>query len=305
VKVKKIVVTGATGLIGKALCKTLSERGDEITLFSTHPANAKRMLPFAKEIVEWKNLKKDYAVHLNGKDAVINLAGANIAGKRWTKSYKAEIYSSRVNATRNLIASIQKCEVKPEVFISASAVGIYGNTGEKEVTEKSNVGNDFLSHVCSDWEAASVELDSFGVRRSIMRTGVVLSKDDGALKKMLPIFHMGLGGPLGNGRQWFSWIHLADLISLYLYLLNNPTLGGVFNGTSPNPIRMKDFANTVGKVMHRPSLFPVPKFMLKLVMGESSEAVMASQKVLPANALKSGFTFTFSGLEEALRNILG
>ncbi|MDP3148754.1 MAG: TIGR01777 family oxidoreductase [Ignavibacteria bacterium] len=301
---KKIVVTGATGLIGRELCKELFARGDELTIFSTNIGKAKVVLPFAKEVVEWKNYDKDYSVHLDGKDAVIHLAGASVAGKRWTLSYKKEIYDSRINTTRNLVSSIEKCKQKPEVFISASAIGFYGERGDSILSETSSVGKDFLSYVCADWEKASDQFEKFDVRRVIVRTGIVLSLDDGALKKMLLPFQLYVGGQLGNGKQWFSWIHLADIISLYLFLLDNKNLKGIFNAVSSRPVQMKTFAKTLGKVLHKPSLFPVPKFILKLVMGESASAILASQKVKPEALLQAGFNFKFENLELALKDLL-
>jgi len=301
---KKIVVTGATGLIGRELCKELSLRGDELTIFSTNVEKAKAILPFAKEVVKWNNFDKDYSSFLEGKDAVIHLAGASVAGKRWTPSYKKEIYDSRINTTRNLVSSIEKCKQKPEVFISASAIGFYGEREDNILTETSSVGKDFLSHVCADWEKASERLEMLNVRRAIIRTGIVLSTDDGALKKMLLPFQLYVGGPLGNGKQWFSWIHLADIISLYLFLLNNKNLKGIFNAVSPEPVQMKTFAKILGKVLHKPSLFSVPKFILKLVMGESATAILASQKVKPEALLQAGFKFKFEDLESALKELL-
>ena len=301
---KKIVVTGATGLIGRELCKELSLRGDDLTIFSTNVEKAKAILPFAKEVVKWNNFDKDYSSFLEGKDAVIHLAGASVAGKRWTPSYKKEIYDSRINTTRNLVSSIEKCKQKPEVFISASAIGFYGERGDSILSETSSAGNDFLSHVCDDWEKASDQFEKFDVRRVIVRTGIVLSVDDGALKKMLFPFQLYVGGRLGNGKQWFSWIHLADIISLYLFLLDNKNLKGIFNAVSPQPVQMKTFAKTLGKVLRKPSLFSVPKFILKLVMGESATAILASQKVKPEALLQAGFKFKFEDLESALKELL-
>jgi len=301
---KKIVITGATGLIGRELCKSLFTRRDELTIFSTSVEKAKAVLPFAKEVVEWKNYDKDYSVYLEGKDAVIHLAGASVAGKRWNQSYKKEIYDSRINTTRNLVSSIEKCEQKPEVFISASAIGFYGERKDSILSETSSAGNDFLSHVCIDWEKTSEQLEMLNVRRAIVRTGIVLSTDDGALKKMLLPFQLYVGGQLGNGKQGFSWIHLADIISLYLFLLDNKNLKGIFNAVSPQPVQMKIFAKTLGKVLHKPSLFPVPKFILKLVMGESASAILASQKVKPEALLKAGFKFNYEDLELALIDLL-
>ncbi len=291
-------------MIGRELCKELSLRGDELTIFSTNVEKAKAILPFTKEVVKWNNFDKDYSSFLEGKDAVIHLAGASVAGKRWTPSYKKEIYDSRINTTRNLVASIEKCIRKPEVFISASAIGFYGERGDNILTETSSVGKDFLSNICDDWEKASERIEMLDVRRVIIRTGIVLSFDDGALKKMLLPFKLFIGGSLGNGKQWFSWIHHADIISLYLFLLDNQNQKGIFNAVSPKPVQMKTFAKTLGKVLHKPSLFPIPKIVLKFVMGESASAILASQKVKPEALLNAGYKFKFENLESALTELL-
>ncbi len=301
---KKILITGATGLIGRELCKTLSSRGDELTIFSTNVERAKTILPFAKEVITWKDYEKDYSTYFEGKDAVIHLAGASVAGKRWTTNYKNEIYDSRINTTRNLVSSIALCKDKPKVFISASAIGFYGEGGNSILTEASPSGKNFLSNVCMEWEKASGRLETFNVRRAIVRTGIVLSTHDGALKKMLLPFQFYLGGQLGSGRQWFSWVHIADIISLYLFLLDNQKLKGIFNAVSPQPVQMKTFADTLGKVLHKPSIFSVPKFVLRLVMGESASAILASQKVKPEALLQVGFKFKYENLETTLTELL-
>ncbi|MFA6599149.1 MAG: TIGR01777 family oxidoreductase [Ignavibacteriaceae bacterium] len=301
---KKIVVTGATGLIGKELCKRLFERGDELTIFSTNVETAKIILPFAKEVIAWKDYEKDYSFCFEGKDAVIHLAGASVAGKRWTADYKNEIYNSRIRTTKNLVSSIALCKNKPEVFISASAIGFYGDGENSELTEASPGGKDFLANVCADWEKASAPLELLSVRRVIVRTGIVLSPIDGALKKMLLPFRFYLGGSLGNGKQWFSWIHIADMVAIYLFLLDHQNVKGIFNGVSPQAVQMKTFTKTLGKILHKPSNFSVPKFVLQLVMGEGASAVLASQRVVPAFLTNAGFHFQFAELEEALKNLL-
>lgn len=298
------MITGATGLIGRELCKTLSSRGDELTIFSSNTEKAKANLPFAKEVIAWKDYEKDYSIYFEGKDAVIHLAGASVAGKRWTTNYKNEIYNSRIRTTKNLVSSIELCQNKPEVFISASAIGFYGDCENSVLTEASSNGKDFLSNLCVDWEKASGQLETFNMRRVIVRTGIVLSTKDGALKKMLLPFRFYLGGPLGSGRQWFSWIHLADIVSIYLFLIDKQKLKGIFNAVSPQPAQMKTFAKLLGKVLHKPSILPVPKFVLRLVMGESASAVLASQRVKPEALLQAGFKFKYENLEAALNDLL-
>ncbi|MCL5030346.1 MAG: TIGR01777 family oxidoreductase [Bacteroidetes bacterium] len=301
---KKIIITGATGSIGKILCKELIKRGDEVTIFTRNPAQAKSIIEGAKEYIKWNyETPEEWNNYLNGKNAVIHLAGVSIAGRRWNSIYKKLIFDSRIISTRNLVKAFEEVEQKPAIFISASAVGYYGNAEDDIVTESSKCGNDFLSQVCKAWELESEKVESFGTRRISIRTGIVLSAN-GALKRMLLPYKLFIGGPIGSGKQWFPWIHIDDLIRIYLYALDNPGISGIINASSPKPVTMKEFASTLGKILHRPSLFSVPLFALRIAIGEAAESVAASQRAIPEKLLESGFKFKFENVEDALKNIL-
>lgn len=301
----KIVVTGATGLVGKELCKKLVERKNEVIVFTRDVKKAARSLPYIKNFVEWDNKRMaEWTDELNGKDAVIHLAGANISGKRWNKDYKKEIFDSRIISTRNLVNAIKKVSLKPSVFIASSAVGYYGDCSNEILIEEKPAGKDFLSNLCKEWEGEAGKVEAISVRRVSLRTGIVLSRESGALKKMLLPFKLFLGGPIGNGKQWFPWIHIEDLINIYLYALENPNIKGAVNAASPNPVLMKEFAKTLGKILRRPSIFPVPKLIMKIAAGEIAEYIVMSQRTSVEKILSSGYKFKFGNLEDALRDLL-
>jgi uncharacterized protein (TIGR01777 family) len=302
---KKIVITGATGLIGKKLVNALINRGDDVIVFSRDVKKAKSIFPKAKECIEWDYREPElWKNKLYNSDAVIHLAGINLFAKRWNNEFKNSLLESREISTRNLVDSIKSCNNKPKVFISASGIGYYGDCGDKILYEDSPSGNDFLSDVCKVWESEARKIEQFGVRSVQIRTGLVLSPEDGALKQMLPPFKFFIGGPLGNGKQWSSWLHIDDIVGIYLHTIDNANIFGAVNAASPNPVRMKEFAATLGKVLNRPSLFPVPKFMLKLVVGEAAEVVTASQRVDVKKLLNTGYKFKFEKFEDALRDLL-
>lgn len=302
---KRIIVTGATGLIGKKLTTALIQRGDEIVIFSRNINKAKSNFPEAKNFVEWDYHKPEiWKSQLEKSDAVVHLAGTNLFAKRWNESFKRKVIESRKISTQNLTEAIKSCKNKPEVFISASGIGYYGDCGDSVLSEESPAGNDFLADVCKVWESESAKVENFGLRNVRVRTGLVLSTEDGALKQMLPSFKFFIGGPLGNGNQWASWLHIDDIVRIYVHAIDNKKLTGAVNAAAPNPVRMKEFAHTLGKVLKRPSLFPVPKFMLKIVVGEAAEVVTASQRIDVKKLLESGYQFKFTELESALRNLL-
>ncbi len=301
----KIVITGATGLIGRSLCERLTNRGDEVTGFTRDVDKAKNLLPQVKNLVEWDYKNPDkWQNEINNVDAVIHLAGANLFGKRWNENYKRRILESRQISTRNLVNAIANVRNKPSTFICSSAVGIYGNRGDQTLTEKSAPGNDFLGQVCKTWEEEAAKVESCGMRRVSIRTGIVLSTKEGALKQMLLPFKLFVGGPLGNGRQWFPWIHIDDLINTFLFSLDNPNINGAVNGVSPNPVSMNEFAKTLGKVLHRPSFFKVPVFALKIVLGEFANSINTSIKAIPEKLNQNNFNFKNGKLESALNNLL-
>src|ERR1035437_3720990 len=246
---RRIVITGATGLIGSEICRKLYEKGDNITVFTRNVHKGKVILPYLNSFVEWDyNKPEKWRKELEDKDIIIHLAGANLFDKRWNDSYKRKIQDSRIISTKNLIDSIGLLKNKPKLFISSSAVGYYGSKGNEELTEDSSPGTDFLSSVCEAWEEESREVEKFGIRRVSIRMGIVLSTKEGALKKMLLPFMFFAGGSLGNGDQWFPWIHIEDIVSIYMFAMDNEISGAV-NGVSPNPVRMKESANTLGKVL--------------------------------------------------------
>ncbi|MDR3610903.1 MAG: TIGR01777 family oxidoreductase [Ignavibacteriaceae bacterium] len=301
---RKIVITGATGLIGGEICRKLHEKGDEITIFTRGVNKGRALFPFLNNIIEWDyNKPETWRNELNGKDAIIHLAGANVFGERWSSRYKRIIMESRRGATRNLVESIGLINNRPKVFISSSAVGYYGSNGDEELTEGSPAGTDFLSTVCQEWEYEAKQVERYGVRRVSIRTGIVLSAEEGALKRMLLPYKMFAGGSLGRGGQWFPWIHIDDIVNVYLYALENE-LAGEINGTSPNPVTMKEFARTLGKVLHRPSFLSVPEFIIKLAVGEGAESILSSLRVMPQKLIKNSFKFKYEHLEPALISLL-
>jgi len=299
---KRVVLTGATGLIGKALCKKLIERGDTPVVITRDPVQARGMT-FIKEFVKWDYKDpKPILKKLEGASAFVNLAGASVA-ERWSELYKLVILNSRVQTTNALIHAISLLEEKPKVLISSSATGFYGNTGDEEFDETGVKGEGFLADVCDAWEKTALQAEGHGVPVSIVRTGVVLSPDGGALKKMIPPFKYMVGGTLGAGTQWMSWIHIDDIVRLYLHLIDNPQ-PGVFNGVAPTPVTMDVFVFLLGKALKKPSLMRVPGFVLRIMFGEMASTILDSQKVIPAYTEKSGFLYHFPELDDAVANLL-
>jgi hypothetical protein len=302
---KKIIITGATGFIGKKLSKALIDRGEQVTIFTQSIEKGRAEIQNAYEYVKW-NYKNpnEWRQHLDGKDAVIHLAGANLFARRWNKEYKKLIMESREISSRNIIEAISKAKKKPSIFICSSAVGYYGESGDSTLTEDSSNGNDFLASVCKEWESSAAEVEKLGVRRVSIRTGLILSIEEGPLKEMLLPFKLFVGGPLGNGKQWFPWIHIEDIIGIYLFALDNDGLKGSVNATAPNPVRMKEFTQALGKILHRPSFFSVPELVLRVVLGEFASAVTASLRVIPKKLKDINYKFRFERLEEALRDLI-
>jgi uncharacterized protein (TIGR01777 family) len=287
----KVLLTGASGFIGSRLSKRLESAGHRVLPVSRRAGSG----------YDWSD--ESLAQGVREADAVIHLAGENLFAKRWSVAQKQILGSSRTVPTRKLAALI--AERKPSCFISASAVGYYGPNSEAHLHEGSPHGSDFLAKLCSDWEKATDAASSAGVRTAVIRTGVVLGQDGGALSKMLPPFKLGLGGPLGSGKQWVSWIHFDDLVSLFLYILENPKAAGTFNGTAPQPVSMKELAQSLGRALHRPAIFPVPAPILRLALGEVADIMLTGQYVEPRRAMEAGFTFQFRDVDSALRNIVG
>ena len=301
---KKIVITGATGSIGRILMQKLIARKDEVIIFTRNIEKAKSEIPDAVRYVKWDYQKPDeWKDQLTGVDAVVHLAGANLSSKRWNEEFKKLAYDSRVLSTRNLVQAISFVEKKPKTFICASAVGYFGNRYDEILNEESLPGNDYMANLCKDWEAEAAKVEQFGVRRISVRTGLVLSKDEGVLKQLYLPFKLFVGGPLGNGRQWFPWIQIDDIVGIYLQASDNADLTGAVNAASPGIVRMNEFAKTFGKVLHRPSLFKIPKFAMKIVAGEVADYAVMSQRISVNKVLNAGYKFKFESLEEALSNL--
>lgn len=302
---KKIIITGASGLIGRNLFNELLKRNYFVSLITTNKNKSKLLFSEVENIFEWDELEQNnFLEYLQNVDSIIHLSGANIANKRWSEKYKEEIFDSRINTTKKLVDIISQSKRKLQSFICASATGYYGDRKDELLTEESSCGNDFLSFICKNWEEEVSKVEQFGIRRVSIRTGIVLSKKDGALKRMLTPYKFFVGGPLGNGKQWFPWIHIEDIVNVYLFALENEMINGPVNAVSKNLLTMKEFANTLGKVLNRPSVFSVPEFALKIILGESAESILASQKVYPQKLIVNGFNFKFNNLEEALRNLI-
>ncbi len=300
---KKIIITGATGLIGVKLSNKLISNGYEIIVFTRSISEAKELIPKAIDFVEWDyqdiNTFKNY---LDGSYAVIHIAGANLGAKRWTSKYKKIIYESRIKSSQNLVEAISKINNKPKIFISASAVGYYGDKGDGIINENSVYGNDFLAKLVHEWENACKAVVDYSIGFAAVRTGVVLSKDEGMVGKMITPFKFFFGGPLGNGKQWVPWISLADIVNIYEFVLENE-IEGPMNAVSPNPVRMKEFAKLLGKKLSRPSYLHAPKFGIKLVAGEIADSILVSQKVIPQKLISSGYKFKFEKLESAFNEL--
>ena len=310
----RIFITGATGLIGRRVVIDRLERGDQVVLLSRSGARAAKMFA-ADANRNITVLEGDPAIAgpwqaaIQGCDAVVHLAGAGIADHRWTKSYKRTLATSRIDSTANVVAAIERIDPqnRPHVLVNGSAIGYYGNGGERELDENSPPGADFLAKLCLLWEeqAGRVESISSGaVRCVLVRTAVVLDDRGGALRKMMIPYKYFIGGPVGSGRQWMSWIHWRDLVSLIDVALCDEDLRGPLNATSPEPVRNGQFARTLGEVIGRPSWLPVPKFGLRLVMGEIADTIAASQRVVPARAIQHGFRFLYPDLSKALISLL-
>lgn len=299
----KLVITGGTGFIGSALSARLLEQGHSLTLLTRSPLPD--TISHGIKGVIWE-LGSDgpWERVIDGADGVIHLAGEPIAGKRWTETQKGKLRSSRIDTTRALVAAIAKAKEKPKVLLNASAIGYYGPHGDEMLTETTEQGTDFLSRVCFEWEKEALKAEEYGLRVIRLRTGIVLGKGGGALAKMVPPFKLFAGGPLGTGSQWMSWIQLEDEVGLILFLLEHPNAHGVVNATAPNPVTMKEFCKTLGKVLHRPSWAPVPSFVLRLLLGEMAEMLLTGQRVLPAEAQRLGYNFKYPNVQEALQDCL-
>lgn len=295
----KILISGSHGLVGTALIKSLTAEGHEIFRLVRH-------YPGSEAEIEWSPDRYSIALaRIEGFDAVISLAGESIAEGRWTEDKKRRIRESRVKGTKLLGDALANLTNRPATFICASAIGYYGNRGDEILTETSAPGNDFLADVCVEWEKATALATEKGIRVVNARFGVILDKEGGALKKMLPPFRLGLGGRIGSGKQWMSWIALDDVVGALKFALANETLYGPVNFVAPNPVTNAEFTKTLGKALSRPTIFPIPAFGVRVVFGEMADALLlASQRVEPERLKLSGYQFQYLQLETALRDVL-
>lgn len=297
----KFLVTGATGFVGQRVVKQLTDGGDQVVVLTRNIAKGALYFGNKCQYFLWSDTSTlPPKEAFDGVDVIINLMGEGIADKRWDEKQKKKIYDSRIVATNNLIEVIKDLPKKPQALISASAVGIYGNRGDEEISEGSSTADDFLARICKDWEQSAYKAKDFGLRTAIIRIGVVIGKNGGALKKMLPIFKLGAGGPVGSGKQFMSWIHVDDIASMFVRAGKDTSFEGVFNGTAPYPATSKDFAKELGKVLHRPAFAPAPSIALKLVFGEMSQVLLDGQKVLPVKFKEKKFNYKYPTLEMAL-----
>ena len=294
-----ILMTGGTGFIGRALVNSLLKEGHKVTVLSRTPDSVNKII--GNKLTTLSNLDQ-----LSSEDSfqvIINLAGAPIFDNHWSETRKKVIRDSRIKLTEQLLAYIERAGVKPELLISGSAIGYYGDQGNSVLNEASPVHPDFSQRLCADWESTAQQAERFGVRVCLIRTGLVLAYDGGLLQRMLRPFNLGLGGILGNGQQWMSWIHRDDWISIAKIMINNHTMQGAYNATAPHPATNNDFTKILAQHLKRPALLPVPAWLLKLLLGERSDLVLASQRVLPERLLAEGFSFQYPELLSALIEI--
>lgn len=298
----KVAIAGGTGFVGSRLVERLLAEGHQVLILTRNPASVK---PAPNVEVVAYNLKESGAWQqsISGCDAVVNLAGEPIAEKRWTPEHKQEIINSRKIGTQKIVEAISKANPKPSVLVSASAIGYYGSSETATFEESSPSGNDFLAQVCQEWEAEAQKVKDTGTRLVIVRIGIVLGMG-GVIGKMIPPFKMFAGGPIGTGKQWFSWIHRDDLVNLILFALKQKEVEGVLNATAPNPVRMNEVSQTLGEVLNRPSWLPVPAFALEVLLGDGAQVVLEGQQVLPKRTITQGFDYQYPTLKQALEEFL-
>ncbi len=299
----RVFITGGRGFVGTFLSRELARHGHDVTILTRRETPPIPEEPAISFLTGDPTREGPWMAAAPDHDWIINLAGASVF-TRWSAAHKQEIYDSRVQTTRNLVAALAAGD-RRQLFCSTSAIGYYGPRGDEELTEESPPGDDFLARLSRDWEAEALKALDLGVRVVITRFGLVLGPDGGVLGQMAPLFKFFLGGPVGSGSQWFSWIHRGDHARAFLFIKDHPEISGPVNFTAPQPVRNRELARTLGRVLHRPSFLTAPAFMMRLVLGEFAEVVLTGQKVLPQRLLAAGFSFDFPTLDAALENLLG
>lgn len=299
----RVFVTGGTGLVGGRLVSKLLERGDKPVVLTRRPDAAKTLLPGECAVVAGDPVEAGpWQDHVKDCDAVVHLAGEGVFNRRWSAAFKETLRSSRINSTANVAAALA-ARPQGKILVNASAIGYYGPHGDEEITERNPAGADFLAQLCIDWEKATQPAGDKGVRTAIVRVGVVLDRAGGALKKMLTPFKMFVGGPIGSGKQYVSWIHHEDMVGLILFALDTAAASGPLNATAPNPLTNKDFSKALGRALHRPSFMPTPSFMLRVMLGEVAGVITTGQRVIPKKALDLGYKFRFPEIDAALADL--
>jgi len=300
----KILITGGTGFVGTQLTSRLTQDGHQVTILTRSLKGVKGSSPGISYLEGDPTKKGPWQEAIKNHDAIINLAGASIFSK-WTDEHKKAIRESRVSTTQNIVEGIPSDPSKKITLFSTSAVGYYGFCGDEELSEDAPPGNDFLARIAMEWEGEALKARDKGARVVITRFGIVMGEKGGALSQMIPLFKKYIGGPIGSGKQWFSWVHIKDLAEAFTFLLKHPEISGPVNLCSPNPVRNKDLAKALGKALHRPSFMPAPGFMVKLVLGEFGSVILEGQRVIPRRLLENGFVFQYPEIEKALQGIVG
>jgi uncharacterized protein (TIGR01777 family) len=300
----KILMSGGTGFVGTQLTSRLVQEGHEVTILTRSRTGAEKAIPGISYLQGDPTQKGPWQRAIENHEIIINLAGASIFSK-WTEGHKKAIRESRVNITQNIVEGIPSHPQRQFTLFSTSAVGYYGFCGDEELTEESPHGEGFLAKIAVEWEGEALKARDKGARVVITRLGIVLGEKGGALSQMIPLFKKYIGGPIGSGRQWFSWVHIKDLAAAFVFLMKHPEISGAVNLCSPNPVRNEDLAKALGKVLHRPSFIPAPGFMVKLVLGEFGSVILEGQRVIPRRLLENGFVFQYADINRALQSIVG
>jgi len=300
----KILITGGTGFVGTQLTSRLIQDGYKVTILTRSLKGAKGSSPGISYLEGDPTKKGPWQEAIKNHDAIINLAGASIFSK-WTDEHKKAIRESRVSTTQNIVEGIPSAPSKKITLFSTSAVGYYGFCGDEKLVEDSPPGNDFLARIAVEWEGEALKAKEKGARVVITRFGIVLGEKGGALSRMIPLFKKYIGGPIGSGRQWFSWVHIRDLAEAFVFLIKHPEISGPVNVCSPNPVRNKGLARALGKALHRPAFFPAPGFMVKFVLGEFGSIILEGQRVIPRRLFENGFVFQYPDIDKALQSIVG